>query len=115
MEITDIEQSTKQSANSQKQPRGRGKGRPFVAGQSGNPNGRPKSGDTLIEALKNKIDKDKLAEALLSLVNKGYFPAIKYAYDRIAGTPIATMNSDTGLLLGENANKVDYATLIAKL
>lgn len=60
-------------------------------GQSGNPAGRPKKGNTLTDALEAKLDKEMLAEKLLELVNDGDFQAIKYAYDRIDGRPKETI------------------------
>lgn len=60
-------------------------------GQSGNPKGRPKKGETLTDALSAKLDKDMLAEKLLALVEEGDFAAIKYAYDRIDGRPKETI------------------------
>jgi len=60
-------------------------------GQSGNPNGRPRKGETLTDALRAKLNKDLLAEKLLELVNDGDFQAIKYAYDRIDGRPKETI------------------------
>jgi hypothetical protein len=60
-------------------------------GQSGNPKGRPRKGETLTDALRAKLNKELLAEKLLELVNDGDFQAIKYAYDRIDGRPKETI------------------------
>ena len=60
-------------------------------GQSGNPTGRPKKGQTLTDALEAAIDKETLAKALLDLVADGNIAAIKYAYDRIDGRPKETI------------------------
>ena len=62
-------------------------------GQSGNPNGRPKKGQTLTDALRNHIDPDEIATILAEMVAKGDLAAVKYAYDRIDGTPTATIHS----------------------
>lgn len=71
-------------------------------GESGNPNGRPRRGKTLTDILKKharKRDveiegedkkmsrKEALARALWDMALRGYFPAIKYIYDRIDGKP----------------------------
>jgi len=69
-----------------------GNGNPnWVPGVSGNPKGRPKKGETLTDALAEAIDKEMLANALLTLVEKGDIQAIKYAYDRIDGRPKETI------------------------
>ena len=60
-------------------------------GKSGNPNGRPKKGETLTDALEQAINKEDLAKALLTLVEEGNIAAIKYAYDRIDGRPKETI------------------------
>jgi len=54
-------------------------------GVSGNPNGRPKKGETLTDLLGEKLDKDKFVRRLISLAWKGDMTAIKYIYDRIDG------------------------------
>jgi len=63
----------------------------FKPGNNANPHGRPKKGETLTDALRDAIDKDALAQALLKLVEKGDVAAIKYAYDRVEGRPKETI------------------------
>ena len=73
----------------------------FVKGQSGNPGGRPKRGETLTDILRRLGDvqdvnfngnqiarKQALAEAIWqkAIVDKD-FQSIKYLYDRMDGTP----------------------------
>ena len=65
----------------------------FVPGVSGNPNGRPKKGDALNDVLKDRADKDALADKILELAMGGSEPMLKYAYDRIYGKPIETMHN----------------------
>ena len=63
-------------------------------GQSGNPNGRPKKGDTYTDALRSKIDADKLAERVNDLILNGDAATIRWAYDRFDGKPIETVNQN---------------------
>ena len=62
------------------------KGR-FKQGESGNPNGRPKKGQTLTDALEEEFTKEELAAHLRVLVEKNDLNAIKYVYDRVEGKP----------------------------
>ena len=76
-----------------------GKGNPHPSnqwkpGQSGNPKGRPKKGETVTDAIRDKIGPELLAEKLLELVEAGDLAAIKYATDRQDGRPIETVNSN---------------------
>jgi hypothetical protein len=60
----------------------------FVKGESGNPDGRPPKEESLTEILKSKIDKDAIAEKLLSIaMEKEDLAALKYIYDRVDGKP----------------------------
>jgi hypothetical protein len=74
------------TANTQHQPRRRGRGRPFLPGQSGNPSGRPRvEGEirelarargaeaiaTLVTLMRTGIDKIRL-EAAQALLDRGY-------------------------------------------
>jgi hypothetical protein len=56
-------------------------------GISGNPAGRPKKGETMTDALRAKIDKDEIADVLISMARAGNVSAVKYVYDRIDGMP----------------------------
>ena len=62
-------------------------------GQSGNPNGRPPKGDALTDILRQKIDKDIIADKLIeiALADGGDLAALKYIYDRIDGRPKETI------------------------
>ena len=76
-------------------------GRPFQPGQSGNPNGRPKSRpfkDALERALSAAgADKDLLdnvAAALVSKASEGDVPAIKEIADRLDGKVTQPLSGD---------------------
>lgn len=82
-------------------------------GQSGNPKGRPKKGETLTDAIRKQVRKrdveytdpktgetkrmsrrDALAKKLWSLALAGDVSAIKYLYDRLDGKPVQDLNHD---------------------
>ena len=69
------------------QPANRNEAGRFRKGQSGNPSGRPKKDRGLITALERAVDKDALAERVVSLAMAGDSTLLKYIYDRIEGTP----------------------------
>ena len=77
----------KPAANSGLTAKAKPRGRPFRKGQSGNPSGRPKKDRGLITALERAVDKDALAERVVSLAMAGDSTLMKYIYDRIEGTP----------------------------
>jgi len=60
-------------------------------GQSGNPKGRLKKGETLTDNLREHIDKDEIAQKLIKLMRKGNVAATKYIYDRLDGKPQQTI------------------------
>jgi hypothetical protein len=78
----------------------------FHKGQSGNPGGRPKNGESLTDILRRLGDvqdvsynngfisrKQAIAEAVWQkAISEKDFQAIKYIYDRIDGTPRASMD-----------------------
>jgi hypothetical protein len=75
----------------------------FHKGKSGNPNGRPKRGDSLTDILRelgNTQDvnyngepierKRAIAEAIWKkAISEGDFQSIKFLYDRLDGLPVA--------------------------
>ena len=68
------------------------KGR-FVPGHTGGP-GRPKKGEALTDVLREKIDKEAIADKLIEMVGAGDLAAIKYVYDRLDGRPVETVNKN---------------------
>ena len=60
-------------------------------GQSGNPNGRKKGELSYTEAIRKHIDPEYLAQQLAAQIADGNMDAIKYAYNRLEGTPAATL------------------------
>lgn len=69
--------------------------KPWKPGQSGNPNGRPPKGEALTDILREKVDKDAIAEKLIQMaMEKGDIVALRYIYDRIDGKPIETVNQN---------------------
>ena len=66
---------------------------PFKKGQSGNPNGRPKKGKSLTEAIERGIPYDLVVKKLKELVEAGDVAAIKYVCDRVDGRPRETLET----------------------
>ena len=65
----------------------------WVKGVSGNPNGRPKKGKSLTEAIERGIPYDLVVKKLKELVMAGDVAAIKYVCDRVDGRPRETLET----------------------
>ena|SRR3990167_4124886 len=81
--------------------------RPWKPGQSGNPVGRPRNEHSFTNALRQRLNAQDLADKLVALIDAGDIAAIKYAYDRLEGSPRTsgelTMRGES---LDEVANRV---------
>ena len=66
---------------------------PWKPGQSGNPAGRKKKGETFTDVLRARLAPEKLAAKLEELIEAGDVAALKYAYDRVDGTPTQTIKA----------------------
>ena len=75
----------------------------FKKWQSGNPNGRPKKEDSITDLVRKQADIEiepgktyaqAIAEKLLKLASGGDIAAIKYAMDRMDGSPKQTQLID---------------------
>ena len=98
-----------EAANKQLTTTTRGPGKPFLPGQSGNPNGRPRKGETVTDALrayasakwKGKPAKKALAERLWTLAMENDdavgIAALRYIYDRLDGRPKESVEHSTPL------------------
>jgi hypothetical protein len=82
---------------SEEKPRGRGFGRQFQKGQSGNPRGRPKNDQSLTALLRREIRKicpedrmgrtylELIVQATMRLAIKGNATALSLVWDRLDG------------------------------
>lgn len=60
---------------------------PIKKGETRNPNGRPKKGETFTDIIQAKVDKESIVKKLEQLAMKGDVTALKYLVDRCDGTP----------------------------
>lgn len=64
-------------------------------GQSGNPNGRPKTGNTIRAAIREKLDREAFAQRVIDLAMAGNEKAIRMVFQYHDGLP-AAMAPDEG-------------------
>ncbi len=66
----------------------------FKAGQSGNPKGRPKKGQTLTDIIREKVDKVKFAESVLNKAYEGDVTAQKLVLSYLDGNPVQPIDNN---------------------
>ena len=67
----------------------------FAPGNEGGP-GAPRKGESLTDVLRSKLDKEEVAEKLIAMAMNGDFPALRYIFDRIDGTPRQYLETSNG-------------------
>ena len=101
-------------------------GKPFKKGQSGNPKGRPKMGESLTEILRSISEtpepgeklarKEKLAVKMWADALAGNWKLMIYLYDRLDGKPLQAIESkNTNVNLDVTATEADKARVKANM
>ena len=57
----------------------------FKKGQSGNPNGRPRSGTTIADLLQETMSKEDFAKEIIKRIKGGDSKLMRYVWDRLEG------------------------------
>jgi hypothetical protein len=81
---------------------------PWRKGQSGNPNGRPKKGQTLADLIEARLDKEAFVDAIIALALEGNARCIAEIFLRLDG-PITQPVAQETVLVVEYADDVGEA------
>lgn len=79
------------------QQKKRPRGRPFPGGESGNPRGRPKKGESFSEVIRERFTrpkKQKVADKAIGLAEDGDVTAMKFLRDTTEGRPAQPIVGD---------------------
>ena len=79
----------------------------FKRGQSGNPGGRPKSGESFGDIFRNRLDKEKLCDVIIKRALEGDQQATNFIADRMEGKVVERQEVRTSTGIPELENLSD--------